>query len=417
MKKLIAVLLAVLMIFCCVACDNNSGKNDNNTEVAKRENPLKIGINAHVFELRPVMDPSSTLENIADMAGVFGFEYYRLSTPLDSMFTVGEGDEPIFKEGQRKLIHQVIEKMSAAGVKKFVAVSDAPIYPYGYSVTTSGVVPDPLVEKDMYMRWVKLYAKAWGKIVEEYPAIAYVETMNEPDLGDANIFTKQGHQWGVDDQYKYSTTDKAHMIADVQYYTYKEIKAVNPSVSVTTPGFSTRREGEGFLDVLYEAIESGAHPYGEDFADTDPDNYFDCINFHCYLNSETLEDYFEHCDEFYKATERHGDAGKPAILTECGFTDHDNVSQEEENGKNIAQLLELYNDKMPYLDAAMFYMLNDYHDYSVNTSEDNFGLFTSFGDPEKPCCPKPAAIELYKFMHKTKDVSPIYKYCPELMPK
>ena len=58
------------------------------------------------------------------------------------------------------------------------------------------------------------------------------------------------------------------MIADVQYYTYKEVKAVNPDVQVTTPGFSTRREGEGFLDVLYEAIESAAHPFGEDFADT-----------------------------------------------------------------------------------------------------------------------------------------------------
>ncbi len=415
MKKLIAIFLVILLAVCATGCDKSS--EETATGIAERKNPIKFGINAHVFELRPVMDPSSTLKNIADMAGEFGFEYYRLSTPLDSMFTVAEGDVPVFKDGQRDLIHKVIKEMSKAGVKKFVAVSDSAIYPYGYGVTSNGVVPDPLVEREMYLRWVKLYAKAWAMIVKEYPEIAYVETMNEPDLGDANIFTKQGHQWGVDDQYKYSTTDKAHMIADVQYYTYKEVKAVNPNVQVTTPGFSTRREGEGFLDVLYEAIESGAHPYGEDFADTNPDNYFDCINFHCYLNSDTIEDYFKHCDEFYKATERHNDAGKPAILTECGFTDHDNVAQEEENGKKMSQLLELYNDKMPYLEAAMFYMLNDFHTYSVNTSEDNFGLFTSFGDPEKPCCPKPAAIALYKFLHKTEDITPLYKYCPELMKK
>lgn len=415
MKRLIALFIVVVLVLSCIGCDKNSG--NSNTSITKRQTPLKYGINAHVFELRPVMDPSSTLENIASMAGEFGFEYYRLSTPLDSMFEVGENDTPIFKEGQRKLIHQVIEKMTASGVKKFVAVSDAPIYPYGYSVTTSGVVPDPLVEKEMYIRWVKLYAKAWAMIVKEYPQIAYVETMNEPDLGDANIFTKQGHQWGIDDGYVYSTTDKAHMIADVQYYTYKEVKAVNPDVQVTTPGFSTRREGEGFLDVLYEAIESAAHPYGEDFADTNPDNYFDCINFHCYLNNDTIENYLAHCDEFYKATERHNDKGKPAILTECGFTDNDNVSQETKNGNDMAELLRIYNDEMPYLEAAMFYMLNDYHGYSVNTSEDNFGLFTSFGDPEKPCYPKPAAIELYKFMHKTEDISPLYKNCPELMPK
>lgn len=417
MKKLIAIFLVIMLVFSVAGCGKNTDKNDTNANALTREAPLKYGINAHVFELRPVMDPSSTLDNISDLAGVFGFEYYRLSTPLDSMFEVGEGDEPIFKEGQRALIHQVIEKMSKAGVKNFVAVSDAPIYPYGYTVTTSGVVPDPLVEKDMYIRWIKLYAKAWAKIVEEYPEITFVETMNEPDIAGANIFTKQGHQWGVDDGYVYSMTDKAHMIADVQYYVYKEVKAVNKKVHVTTPGFSTHGEGKDVLDYLYEAIESGAHPYGEDFAETDPDNYFDYINFHKYLNDTTLEEYFEHCDTFYKATERHGDEGKPAIITECGFTDHDNVAREEMNGENMAKLIELYDKKMPYVEAAMFYMLNDYSGYSVSASEDNFGLFTSFGDPEKPGCPKPVAIELYKYMHKTEDLSPIYKFCPELMPK
>lgn len=416
MKKLIAVFLVIMLVFCTAGCgEDSNGKNT--AAITKRETPLKYGINAHVFELRPVMDPSSTLDNIADMTSVLGTEYYRLSTPLDSMFEVEDGDNIVFKEGQRELIHQVIEKMSKAGIKKFVAVSDAPIYPSGYVVTTSGVVPDPLVEKEMYIRWVKLYAKAWGMIVKEYPEISYVETMNEPDIQGANIFTKQGHQWGVDDGYVYSMTDKAHMIADVQYYTYKEVKAVNPKVSVTTPGFSTHGEGKDVLDYLYEAIESGAHPYGEDFADTNPDNYFDCINFHKYLTNMTLDEYFEHCDYFYKACERHNDAGKPAIITECGFTDNDNEAQEKLNGENMAGLLKLYDEKMPYVEAAMFYMLNDYSGYSVNTSEDNFGFFTSFGDPEKPCCPKPAAIEFYKYVHKTEDISPLYKYCPELMPK
>ena len=417
MKKLIAVFLSVLLIFCVAGCNNCAGKTEDNDNTVKRETPLKYGINAHVFELRPVMDPSSTMDNIADMAGVFGFEYYRLSTPLDSMFEVGEGDTPIFKESQRKLIHQVIEKMSASGVKKFVAVSDAPIYPYGYKVTTNGVVPDPAGEKDMYLRWVKLYAKAWAALVKEFPEITHVEPMNEPDIAGANIFTKQGHQWGVDDGYVYSMTDKAHMIADLQYYIYKEVKAINKDVIVTTPGFSTHGEGYDVLDYLYEAIESGAHPYGEDFGDINPDNYFDSINFHKYLTDMTLDEYFEHCDSFYKACERHNDAGKPAIITECGFTDNDNEAREMMNGENMKPLLDLYNEKMPYLEAVMFYMLNDYSGYSVSASEDNFGFFTSFGDPEKPCCPKPATLEFYKYIHKTDDVSPLYKYCPELMPK
>ncbi len=417
MKKLIAVFLVMLLVFCAAGCDKNSGGNEGKANVTKREALLKYGINAHVFELRPVMDPSSTLDNIADMTGVLGVEYYRLSTPLESMFDVGENDELIFKEGQKKLIHQVIEKMSAAGIKKFVAVSDAPIYPYGYGVTSTGVVPDPLVEKDMYIRWVKLYAKAWGMIVKEFPEITHVETMNEPDIPGANIFTKQGHQWGTDDGYVYSMTDKAHMIADLQYYVYKEVKAANPNTYVTTPGFAVHGEGRDILDYLYEAIESGAHPYGEDFGDTNPDHYFEYINFHQYLNDKTLDEYFEICDSFYKASERWGDAGKPAIISECGFTDHDSEAQEILNGENMAKLLDLYNKKMPYLEAAMFYMLNDYSGYSVDSSEDNFGLFTSFGDPEKPCCPKPVAKEFYKYIHKTEDASPLYKRCPELMQK
>ncbi|MBO7519433.1 MAG: hypothetical protein J6T73_01525, partial [Clostridia bacterium] len=181
--------------------------------------------------------------------------------------------------------------------------------------------------------------------------------------------------------------------------------------------FSTYGEGQDILDYVYEAIESGAHPYGEDFADTDPDHYFDCINFHKYLSTMTLDEYFEHCDTFYKACERHNDAGKPAILTEWGYTDHDNEGQEQINGENMAKQLKMFNEKMPYLEAVILYMLSDYHGYSVDSSEDNFGIFSSHGDPDKPGCPKPVAIEFYKYIHNTDDVSPLYKYCPQFLNK
>ena len=414
MKKLIAFLLAGLILVCATGCQSEPG--ETSAAITERKNPLKYGLNAHIYEQRP-MDPSATLNYVTDMVGVLGVSYYRLSTPHDSMFTVGEDDNLVFKEGFKSLVHKIISEMSAAGVTNFVAVSDAPIYPYGYTVTSNGVVPDPAVEKEMYTRWIKLYAKAWGMIAKEFPEITHIEPMNEPELPGTNMLTKQGHQWGADDGYKYSMTDKAHMIADLQYYIYKEVKDANPKAYVTTPGFSTYGEGQDVLDYIYEAIESGAHPYTEDFADTDPDHYFDYINFHKYLNTITLDEYFEQCDSFYKACERHGDAGKPALLTEWGFTDHDNEGQEEINGENMTKLLEVFNKKMPYLEAVLVYMLNDYHGYSVDTSEDNFGLFTSHGDPEKPSCPKPVAIEFYKYIHKTEDVSPLYKYCPELLGK
>lgn len=414
MKKLIAVFLSALLVFGVAGCDN--GTDGDGGKITERKTPLKYGINAHIYEQRP-MDPSATMDYVVDMTGILGVDYYRLSTPLDSMFTVVEGDTPVFKDGFKEIVHQVIEKMTAVGIKKFVAVSDAPIYPYGYTVTTSGVVPDPAVEKDMYVRWVKLYAKAWGMIIKEFPEITHAEPMNEPDIAGANIFTKQGHQWGADDGYKYTMTDKAHMIADLQYHIYKEIKAINPDVKVTTPGFSSYGEAQDILDYLYEAIESGAHPFDGEEADTDPDHYFDVINFHKYLSDMTVDEYFEFCDTFYKACERHGDAGKPAIITEWGFTDHDNEGQEQINGGNMKKQLEMFDKKMPYVEAVLLYMLNDYYNYSVDNSEDNFGLFTSRGDPDKPSCPKPVAIEFYKYIHKTKDVSPLYKYCPELMSK
>lgn len=414
MKKLLALLLVVLLALSAAGCGKKS--EEESDKITKREQPLQYGLNAHIYEQRP-MDPSATVDYVVDMTGILGVTYYRLSTPHDSMFTVAEDDTPVFKEGFKDLVHQIIEKMSAAGVKYFVAVSDAPIYPYGYAVTTTGVVPDPAVEKEMYIRWIKLYAKAWGMIAEEFPEITHIEPLNEPDLPGANIFTKQGHQWGSDDGYVYSMTDKAHMIADLQYYICKEAKAANPKVQVTTPGFSTYGEGQDILDYLYEAIESGAHPFIEDFADTDPDHYFDVINFHKYLNTITLEEYFEQCDTFYKATERHNDPGKPALITEWGFTDHNNEGQEQLNGENMSKLLDLFNEKMPYVEAVLLYMLNDYHGYSVDSSEDNFGIFSSRGDPDKPSCPKPVAIEFYKYIHKTEDVSPLYKYCPDLMPK
>lgn len=413
MKRIIAILLSVFLTVLVAGCNGKSG--DKEGSAAKRTTPLQYGINAHIYEQRP-MDPSSTMDYVVDMTGALGVTYYRLSTPHDSMFTVGEDDTVIFKDGFKDTVHKIIKKMTAAGVTKFVAVSDAPIYPYGYQVTSGGVVPDPLIEKDMYIRWLNIYAKAWAMIVKEFPEISFVEPLNEPDLPGANIFTKQGHLWGTDDGYVYTMTDKAHMIADILYYISKEVKAVNPDVKVTTPGFATRSEGEEILDYLYEAIESGAHPFPEETADTDPDHYFDYINFHSYLGSTTVDEYFEHIDTFYKACERHGDAGKPAILSEWGFTDNDNEAYEIMNGENMVKLLKMFEEKCPYFEAVIIYMLNDYHDYSVDSSEDNFGLFTSRGDPEKPSCPKPAAIEFYKYINKTEDVSPLYKYCPDLAP-
>ena len=413
MKKIIAVLLCVLLVFGVCGCGKKTGSASE--KITDRKEPLKYGINAHIYEQRP-MDPSATMDYVVDMVGTLGVTYYRLSTPHDSLFTVGEGDTLVFKDGFKDIVHKIITEMKSAGITHFVAVSDAMIYPYGYSVTSNGVVPDPLNEREMYIRWLNLYAKAWGMIVNEFPEITYVEPMNEPDLPGTNMFTKQGHLWGADDSYKYTFTDRAHMIADLQYCIYKEVKAVNPKVFVTTPGFSTYGEAIYFLDYLYEAIESGAHPYAEDFADTDPDHYFDYINFHKYLSNMTLDEYYEHCNTFYTACERHGDAGKPAILTEWGFTDYDNEGQEEINGENMKKQLEMFNEKMPYLEAVIVYMLSDYHGYSVDSSEDNFGLFTSHGDPDKPSCPKPAAIEFYKYVNKTEDISPLYKYCPELMP-
>ncbi|MBR4761602.1 MAG: cellulase family glycosylhydrolase, partial [Clostridia bacterium] len=316
MKKLIAVFLSVLLVLCVCGCGEESG--GGSAAITTRNKPLEYGLNAHIYEQR-AMDPSATMDYIVDMTDILGVTYYRLSTPHDSLFMVGEGDTLVFKEGFKDLVHQIIEKMRAVGVTHFVAVSDSPIYPYGYRVTSSGVVPDPLTEKELYLRWLNLYAKAWGMIAKEFPEITHIEPMNEPDLPGTNMFTKQGHQWGADDGYRYSMTDKAHMIADLQYYIYKEVKAANPNASVTTPGFSTYGEAQDILDYLYEAIESGAHPYGEDYADTDPDHYFDYINFHKYLSNMTLDEYFEHCDTFYKACERHGDSGKPALLTEWGF--------------------------------------------------------------------------------------------------
>ncbi len=418
MKRITAILLSVILIVACGAgCGKAKEPDKNQTAITKREKPLEYGINAHIFELRPVMDPSSTMDYVTDMVGVLGVTYYRLSTPLDSMFLVGEGDTLVFRDGYRNLIHQVIKKMKAAGIKCFVAVSDGPVYPYGYEVSCPGVVPDPLVEKDMYIRWLKLYGKAWGMIAEEFPEITHVECMNEPDHPTGNSFTKQGHQWAAEDGYMYEMDDKAHMVVDMLYYVTKEVRAVNSKASVTTPGLTNFNEAHDFLDNMYEAIESGAHPTGEDFGDVDPDHYFQCIDFHDYQNGRTAEEYFKDCDEFYKACERHNDAGKPAILSEWGYTDQDNEGLEQKNGEDLTELMKVFDEKMPYLEAVLLYVMNDFSGYSVSIAEDNFGIFTSHGDPDKPSFPKPTAISFYKYIHKTDDVSPLYKYCPELMPK
>ena len=93
MKKLITVFLAVLLVICAAGCKGS----DNSGKITERKTPLKYGINAHIYEQR-VMEPTATMDYVVDMTGILGVEYYRLSTPHDSMFTVGEGDTLTFKE-------------------------------------------------------------------------------------------------------------------------------------------------------------------------------------------------------------------------------------------------------------------------------------------------------------------------------
>ena len=371
---------------------------------------LKLGTQEHLLE-----DETKTAVYIADASATLGATAYRLSMPIHELYyCTSVNGAGVRSENMAKFKAQ-ISALNAQGINEILYVTDSYILPYGYANVDTNhnkTVPNPSNDMENYLAWLAVNAAAFKALAQECPEIKYFEPYNEINLSDTRL-EKPGCPWSAttitQSNYRYTTAERAGIMADLCWYVTRAVKSVDIANQVTTPSISVGSDSiieSGFLNTFYTEIESGNYPRGSAVADRRKDNYFTIVNIHAYpeysavSNTRTtnVNNLATLIGNIYSTMQNHTDGGR-VWLTETGASIYG--TRTESNAADlITKFLNKINSDLTYIDTVYFYKIGDMSS-SISTleSEENFGLFKS-GDN---------AINSYKYKAK-ETAKAVYSY-------
>ena len=361
------------------------------------------------------LDPGITNEWIADMAGALGVKSFRMWINYEAMYEVDENNNLIPNRSQIAIVRDAVDRLKAAGVENFLAMATSFVYPADYPTTTLYVVPDPYEEYETYLEFLDLQQKVYKAFATDFPEVMYFEPANEPEFG--GCIHKNGYTHGGSDMvnasYIYTRYDQVRIVADMGWYITKALKEVNPEIQVMNPSLCGLTDTPDYLDALYEAIESGALPVAQEKSDTDPDSYFQILNWHPYtFGSDTVtEAWLQLQKDIYQVAIDHNDDGTPVWFTEFGWTDYGVVERQQIIADAYIGFFDMVKAEMPWLQTAMIFRLTTLATQDISLGENYFGIMYNKDDPLYGGQPKPAAIAIAKYIRgEDADLSGLYKY-------
>ncbi|MDD6478976.1 MAG: dockerin type I repeat-containing protein [Oscillospiraceae bacterium] len=381
---------------------------------------LLFGTQEHLLE-----DATKTAEYIADASAALGANAYRLSKPIHNLYSATATNGVEVNEENMAQFRAMVNALVDKGITEILYVTDSFILPFGYGDPAKNhnkTVPDPATDTENYIAWLTVNAAAFKALAEEFPEIKYFEPYNEINVSKGSRLEKYGIGWDAteaeQEAYKFTVEERAGIMADLCWYISNAVKSVDPANKVTTPSLSVDVQDsvEGnFLDELYKAIESGAHPFNRVTSDTRIDNYFTIINIHNYAdyaNSDSASDLQAEVDEWatqitaaYDVVKAHGDGDSRVWLTETGMSTYNpgenGTPRDEQRVANIIGLaLEELDTELTFVDAVFLYKIADMSsDKDVTAVEAHYGLFYSGDDFDYPYAAKPSAKTVYSFFN------------------
>ena len=410
-KRIIASILSV----CCLPITVAScGKKSEKVSYDFDKSGF-FGIGEVFGDTGGALDPGITNDWIADMAGALGMKTFRMWVNYGALYTVDENNELTPNRAQFAIIRDAVDKLKAAGVENFLSMTTSFIYPADYPTTTNYVVPDPYEEYETYLEFLELQQKGYMLFAQEFPEVLYYETANEPEFGGCihkNGYTHAGSDI-VNANYMYTQYDQVRIVADMCWYATAGLRQVSPNAKVTNPSLCGLTNTPDYLDALYDAIESKALPVGQEKSDTDPDNYFQVLNWHPYtFGSDTVtEAWLDLQKEIYQVAIDHGDDGTPVWFSEFGWTDYGEEFRQETIADGYIGFYDMVRKEMPWLQVAIAFRLTTLYTQDISLGENNFGIMYNPDDPINGGKPKPAAIAIAKYIQgEDADLSALYKY-------
>lgn len=359
------------------------------------------------------VDQSVTNEWSAKKMGALGVKSTRIWLFIFRLIKKNSNDNGVtLVKDKCPAIHDYIAKLKNNGVDRIVGMVNGFITPYEFNApnsTTALYVDD---DYEMYVKFLNRMEASFKLIAEEFPEIEYWEIENEPDIPGGSWFHRR-------DNSAFAPSEAAYITADLNWYASRAIKSVNPNNKILLAGITDGVDSPNFLDEVYNAIESGYLPTGQEFSDKNADNYFDKLAWHPYPTANgDIQEFINKENAMYDVVKDHGDDGKSVFLTEFGFSDYRFGGIDAENGKGTTQTtiankmfacLEAIEQHMPWVECIfVFRLTNLYEKYTSGSSENSFGVFYSPDDPDlledgtvKAGYPKPIAFKLFEYFNKS----------------
>lgn len=402
-KKLFSLLLVSVAML--AACNQN-----NSTPTYTYDYSYFNGICALSGEFNNGVDYALTNEWSKSKVQALNAKSVRIWIALSGLFDVEENDELIVNQKYYLTMKDHIDKLKEGGIENFLMLYTSYLYPYGYIPSTGYVVPDPREEYEQYVSFLNLQALASKKVKELFPEIRNFEPGNEPDFACPGCIHKNGFIYNgdisVNYDYIYNDDDKTAILLDLCWYVRRAIREVDENARVVFPGLTNQASVPDFVDLIYKKIESKTLPVATEKSDTNPDNYFDILNWHPYPNkfdednSIKWDEWVSYNNSIYQIVKNHGDEGKEVYFSEIGWTDFGVRDEKTLNtiADNYTTAYRLIRENMPYVTGFFaFRLTNLVHQVLDSTGgEENFGLFYHPDDPLTPAKPKPAAYALAK---------------------
>ena len=245
---------------------------------------------------------------------------------------------------------------------------------------------------------------------EALPDITHFEGINEPEKGgpvhkigwlSSDEQAKLNNQSSYNlSNYEYTITEIAQITMDYNHAMTEGVRKANTGAKVLSSGLMTIALTKTYLTEAYKYITSENNYY----KDTNPDNYFEILNWHPYVFIGTNSDaslpystvaqwdkeywadtWVKFQKDLYQIAVNYGDGDTPVWFTEFGVSDCTGTDKTSEQGiteamtsTRLRDMLDLVEEELDFVDTVIAFRMFDLEDGADTAYECNFGMVECF---------------------------------------
>lgn len=399
MKKFSILILTLLILFlnsCSIVISSDDKDDSSNDD----EYLLKLQYGDN-FKTENTF---ANQENLAGMCFLYfekqnDFNYIKVLNAMKNLgvkslrtwmhFSYLLEDPYTIKEDAAELMHEYINEAIEMGFQ-IIGMNHYSYHDEGYF--SIGKVKrvheeDP---NSKYSKWLQNYKDSWNTLVTEFPQVTYWEIDNE--INNPDFMYIDGEKETV-----MTFDEMVPIAADMLYFGSLGIHEANSDANTIIGGLvDTHSIGKGtsyngvhigymtgFLEKLYDAIDSGEH-YSLHY-----DDFFQIAAWHPYHYVwATDEQWVNENNKVYEVITRREGKDKKVFLSEFGWQDKNTSGM---TGEWIKGLFDNIKTNMPYVESIHYHLMFDY-------SGNGYGLYEEIdhSNPSLSLTPKSYAYDYQK---------------------